>query len=211
MTCQIIDRSQNRLTPKGYMQDAKGRLVPIETIPAIDLLRDSLVRELSAKAEILAAEVAAFKEDALAQIAAFVSLSAEEYGAAIGGEKGNIQLQTFDGRLRIQRAVADRITFDERLHAAKTLIDQCISEWAAKSTPQLRALVNDAFEVDKAGNINTGRILTLRRIQIEDPRWEAAMCAIADAICIESTKTYLRFYTRDESGKYRHTPIEPIA
>ena len=57
-----------------------------------------------------------FKTQAFTDVAAFVQISADQYGAKIGGTKGNVQLLTFDGRLKIQRNIAERITFDERLN-----------------------------------------------------------------------------------------------
>ena len=62
-------------------------------------------------------------------------------------------------RLQIQ----DRLVFDERLHAAKTLIDECITSWSENSRDEIKVLVNDAFRVDKTGQINTARVLGLRR------------------------------------------------
>ena len=112
-------------TPAGYRQDARGRLIPEETIRPIDLQRDELVRELVAGARTVSAELSAFKARAFADIEAFVQLSAEEYGVNVGGNKGNIQLTSFDGRYKVLRAKADEIQFDERLQAAKALIDQC--------------------------------------------------------------------------------------
>ena len=58
-------------------------------------------------------------------------------------------------RLQIQ----DRLVFDERLHAAKTLIDECITSWSENSRDEIKVLVNDAFRVDKTGQINTARVL----------------------------------------------------
>ena len=48
-------------------------------------------------------------------------------------------------------AVNESIQFDERLLAAKELIDECIQEWSKDSREELRALVNDAFYVGKSG------------------------------------------------------------
>ena len=42
---------QKKRTPDGYMEDAKGNLVPIENVREIDLMRDRLVRDIIAKAE----------------------------------------------------------------------------------------------------------------------------------------------------------------
>jgi hypothetical protein len=129
-------------------------------------------------------------------IAAFVSLSAEKYGANIGGKKGNITLSSYDGKYRVSRRIADSITFDERLHVAKELIDKCILRWSEGSNPQIRALVQHAFQTDKVGNINTSRVLGLTRLNIDDQDWAHAMQAIRDAIQVVCSKAYVTVHER---------------
>lgn len=188
--------------PAGHRKDAKGRLVPEGQIKPIDKTRDELVREQFAKAEVLHKALKDFKLAAFADIEAFVDLSAEQYGARLGGVKGNVQLLSFDGELRIMRAIAERIVFDERLQAAKALIDECLTEWTADARPEIALLVQDAFRVDAAGNIRTGNVLALRRLQIEDERWLRAMEAIGDAVQVVGSTSYIRFHKREPNGRY---------
>lgn len=192
--------------PKGYMQDAAGRLVPAETVKAIDIERDKLVTEIVAKAKVLSNQIASFKAAVFGDIGAFVELSAEQYDTRVGGNKGNVTLMSFDGRYKVLRAISEHLRFDERLMAAKALIDECIHDWAKGSSPELQVLVNDAFQVDKAGNINTVRVLSLRRLDIADERWQLAMRAISESLQVIGSKTYLRIYERDGRGGY-----QPIA
>ena len=195
--------------PEGYKEDAAGRLVPIATIRSIDLARDELVLEIVAAARRLSDDIAKFKASAFGDIAAFVSMSAEEYGVKIGGSKGNVTLLSFDGRYKIQRAIAESLSFDERLQAAKELIDQCITDWSQGSSPEIRALVNDAFQVDQAGKINTGRVLGLRRLDIKDERWLKAMTAISEAVQVVGSKAYVRVYERvGDTGQYQPIPLD---
>ena len=103
-----------------------------------------------------------YKELVMGDVHAFVELSAEKYDVSLGGRKGNVSLTSFDGRLRIQVAISETMSFDERLKAAKALVDECIADWTADSRSELKVLVLDAFQVDKEGRIDTGRILGLR-------------------------------------------------
>ena len=195
--------------PEGYKEDAAGRLVPIATIRPIDIARDELVLEIVESARQLSEAIAKFKSSAFGDIAAFVSMSAEEYGVKIGGSKGNVTLLSFDGRYKIQRAIAESLSFDERLQAAKELIDQCITDWSQGSSPEIRALVNDAFQVDQAGKINTGRVLGLRRLDIKDERWLKAMTAISEAVQVVGSKAYVRVYERvGDTGQYQPIPLD---
>jgi hypothetical protein len=189
--------------PEGFKMDAQGRLWPEAKIPAIDMARDSLVQEIVGKAKAMSEQVAAFRAQTFSDIAAFVSLSAEGYGAKIGGTKGNVTLTSFDGRYKVIRAISETLVFDERLQAAKALIDSCLQRWSEGSTPEIKLLINDAFQVDKAGNINTGRVLALRRMKIEDKDWQSAMRAIGESLSVSSSKSYIRVYERiGESDKY---------
>lgn len=195
--------------PEGFRVNAKGHLIPEAQIKPIDLARDALVADIVAGATVLNQQMAEFKMHAFADIAALVELSAEQYGVTMGGSKGNVQLVSFDGRYKVVRAIAENITFDERLQAAKKLIDECLNEWSDQAPGELRVIVQDAFDVDKAGNISTGKILTLRRYAIEDGRWKRAMTAISDAIQVTGTKPYIRIYERDDvSGEYGRLSLE---
>ncbi len=187
--------------PPGYRANARGHLVHESAIRPIDLQRDELVRELVAKAKALQAEMAKFKRQAFGDTDAFVSLSAERYEVKLGGVKGNVSLSTFDGSQQVVVSQAENIAFDERLQAAKVLIDECIKEWAKGSDPKIQVLVQQAFETDKEGKINTGRVLALRRLAISDDKWTRAMQAISESVDVVGTTAYIRFYERAEGAK----------
>lgn len=190
--------------PEGYRVDAKGRLIPEESIKPIDQARDELAIELVTKAKELNRQLAQFKAEAFGDIESFVQLSAEEYGVHVGGKKGNVSLLSFDGRYKIQRQIADNITFDERLEAAKALIDDCLKDWTDGARSEVKVIVQDAFRTDKQGNLRTGAVLALRRHQFDDPRWLKAMDAIADAVQVTGSKSYVRIYERiGETERYQ--------
>lgn len=188
---------------KTYWQDAKGTLTPDENVKEIDKERDALVLEWVEKAKALSDQMASFKNGIFGDINAFVALSAEKYQAKIGGRKGNITLFSYDGKYKIQVANSDHIQFDERIQAAKALIDECLDDWSKGSRPELKLLVEQAFNVDKEGNLNTARILGLRRVDIKDQRWLNAMQAISESVQVVGSKSYVRFYERvGESEQY---------
>lgn len=200
---------QNATQPTGYWSDAKGCLIPESMIKPIDRERDRLVKDLVERARKVSKTLAEFKADAFGDIGAFVDLSAEQYRAQLGGKKGNLTLYSFDGRYRIQRAIQDRIAFDERLQAAKELIDQCLHDWTEGARPEIQAIVNQAFATDKEGQINTGRVLALRRLEIEDERWQRAMTAIGEAVQVVGSKSYIRIYERiGTTEQYQPIPLD---
>lgn len=198
--------------PEGYMQDAKGALWPKDTVREIDLLRDDLVREIVSRAKAQSEALAQFKAGVFGDIESFIQLSGEKYGVKMGGIKGNVSLLTFDGRYKVQRAVAESLAFDERLQVAKELIDQCIHEWSQGSRSEIRALINDAFQVDKEGRVNSARILSLRRLDIADEKWNKAMQAIGESIQVAGSKTYFRVYERvGDTDQYRPISLDIAA
>jgi len=197
------------INPENYMKDHKGRLVPVENVEEVDKLRDDLVRKLVKNGLEIHEALKTFRETAMAEIDSFVDLSAMEYNAPLGGKKGNLTLRSYDHSLEIKVQIHDFLVFDERLHAAKALIDECFNEWSEDIPKELKIIITDAFQVDKEGKINTGKVLDLRRHKIENELWQRAMKAIADSIQITGSKRYIRFYQRDgQDGAARLIPLD---
>ncbi|BAS49095.1 AgaP [Aggregatibacter actinomycetemcomitans NUM4039] len=200
-------KNQVKTIPQGYREDARGALIPEASIKEIDKLRDELVLAIVGKALKTHEAMKNFKNEVFGDIAAFVELSAEQYGANVGGKKGNVTLYSFDGKYKVQRAIGETLQFDERIQAAKTLIEDCLQDWTQGSRTELKTIIDRAFDVDKEGNLNTNRILALRRVDIQDPRWQSAMNAIADSVQVVGSKSYIRIYKRvGDTDRY-----EPIS
>ena len=194
------------LIPAGYRKNAVGHLVPEATIRDIDLERDSIVRELIEAAKDAQNNLRSLKERVFGDANAFISLSADKYGVKLGGAKGNVTLHSFDGSLKVVIQRAENMSFDERLQAVKVLIDECITDWARGSDPKIQVLVQQAFDTDKEGKINVGRVLALRRLKIDDEKWQRAMQALGESVQVVGKKTYMRFYERVD-GSEQYTTI----
>lgn len=199
---------QDKPVPEGYMRNGVGNLVPIDAIKEIDLVRDKFVKEVVMRAKGLNGILTSFKSGVSGDIQAFLELSAEKYGADLGGARGNLTLTSFDGKYKVLRCVADRLEFNEQLVAAKSLVDQCLREWTKDSDSKVRALIEQAFQTDKKGKINTKRILALRQLKIEDETWQRAMEAIGDAVTVAASCTYYRVYERDDKGEYQQIALD---
>ncbi|EMH4029427.1 DUF3164 family protein [Serratia bockelmannii] len=192
----------------NYRKNAQGYLVPEDLIRPVDKLRDDVVMKIVAAAKTLREVMAVFKIESMGQIEDFVDLSASEYGVEFGGAKGNVLLTSFDGRYQVRRAIGDHRVFDERIQAAKKLIDECLIAWSDGASDNLRALVEHAFRVNKQGRIDVNQVLSLRQLDIDDDKWREAMEAIADSITVTGTSQYLRIYERQESGKYTQISLD---
>jgi hypothetical protein len=206
-----MNMPDKKAIPDGYMENHRGSLVPMEMIKEIDLLRDEVVRFIAKKADAQSEQLATFKRECMGDVEAFIALSAEKYRVKYGGAKGNVTLYSFDGTIKVVRAIADRLAFDERLQAAKTLIDECLKDWTTGSRVEIKTLIEMAFSVDKQGKINTDRILGLRRLKIKDEKWDRAMSAISDSVMVVNSTAYLRVYRRIDNGEYRQVNLDLAA
>lgn len=193
-----------------YWEDGRGGLVYAAAVKPIDKKRDILVRDIMDKAFKERDRLRKLKAEIWEDVQNFITESEKDSGMKkkIGGAKGNVTLTSFDGKLKVIVAVNDTIQFTEKLQIAKELIDQCISKWSVDARPEIRALINDAFKVGKSGVVSTARILGLRRLDITDPTWKKAMDAIAESITVASSKSYLRFYERQDDGSYKQIPLD---
>lgn len=203
-----MNSEEYSMNSTDYMQDGKGRLVPKSNVREIDQLRDELVRDLITRVLSKQEELRQFKTHVFGELRSFVDLSAERFNVKMGGRKGNIQLSTYDGEYKVVIAVNEHINFDERLQVAKELIDQCITKWREGSRPEMQALINDAFYVDKQGQVSIARILGLRRLEIDDAKWRQAMEAITESIQVVSSKEYIRFYKRTADNSWHPITLD---
>lgn len=178
------------------MMNAAGHLVPITQVSAIEIMRDELVKSSVNQALGLQEVMSQFKASKLSDIHAFIQLALEQYDVQINSKKGNLSLMSFDGKYKIMLAVQDNLTFDEKVHAAKAIIDECLHRWTENSDENVRALIDHAFAVDKQGNIRTQAVLGLFKLKIKDDRWLQAMEALKDSLTVASSKSYIRFYQR---------------
>lgn len=182
--------------------DEAGNKILRRNIKDIVVARDEVVRELSAKAEDINRQIKEFKKEAFEKLDQFLDKSFERYGVKAPEGKGNITFKTFNGTYKIQIKNVSFIEFDETIHAAKKLIDNCLKRWASGADQNLQIVVNDAFKVDKKGNLDKAAILKLTTYEIDDEEWKAAMEAIRDSIRESFRRRYMNFYRRLEDTDF---------
>ncbi|WP_435608741.1 DUF3164 family protein [Pseudomonas knackmussii] len=192
--------------PAGFVMNAAGHLVPEHQVREHDKLRDQVARDLVTQALQIHDALARFKALALEDIADLIRISGDKYGVTLGGKKGNVSIFTYDGRYKIERAQADRIVFTDEILAAKELIDQCIRAWSKGANDHLRVLVDRAFRANRQGQIKTNDVLSLLRVEIDDPDWKRAMQALRDSIQVNGQAVYIRVFQRDGMTD-RYLPI----
>lgn len=198
--------------PDSYMKNSQGHLVPVANIREQDLLRDQLVKNLIPQAIGLHEALAEFKRLSLEDIDDLVAIAGEKYGVHLGGKKGNVTLYSFDGQYKVVRSFREVVSFTEEIEAAKALIDSCLARWSEGANDNIRAVVSQAFRTNTKGEIKTGKILDLMRLDIDDDEWNQAILALKDALQSIGTAVYVRFYERiGLSDMYRPIPLDIAA
>lgn len=192
-----MENSVTTINGTDYMTDAKGSLVPINLIKPVDKLEDEIVRKIMKYATDLNVQITRFRGHTMTDLGEFDALLDQEYSTKKRGKKGNRTYSTFDGLQKVVVQIQDTIDFGPQLQQAKTLLDECMNEWAANARPEIQAIITRAFNTDKEGKVNRSEIFMLLRLDISDERWLEAMRAIREAMRVTSSKEYVRFYTRD--------------
>lgn len=181
-----------------YMRDGRGCLMPLDLVRPQDLLQDEMVRKIAHFAKELSDQIARFKGHTMDDIGAFDALLEAEYGGhARKSVKGNRTYLAYDGTIKVQVQVAERVAFGPELQVARDLVDECLAEWASGTRDEIKAVVTHAFQVDKEGEISRPAIYSLLRLEIEDARWKKAMQAIHDAMRVVGSKSYIRVHRRE--------------
>ncbi|MEM6726903.1 MAG: DUF3164 family protein [Pseudomonadota bacterium] len=182
---------------KVYWRDSNGGLVPSTQVKAQDKLIDEAVRKVMGYAVALSDQIGRFKGHTWDDILSVKEMIFQEYGATVGGRKGNASFFTHDGLYKITVQVSEMLSFGPELEAAKALIDECLEKWSTDARPELRALVERAFETQHSGQVRQSELFRLRSLEIDDDTWREAMRALTDAIRVIGKKEYVRFYRRD--------------
>lgn len=198
--------------PKGWLRNAAGNLVHESEIRDQDKLRDRVVTDLVKEALALNESLKAMKVKALADIDDLISIAGEKYDMKIGGPKGNVSLFSFDGRYKIQRVFADRITYTEEMEVAKSKVFECINGWGQNAHEQahkhLFTLATNAFRLNGNGEISISRVTEMMRADIDDPEWQKAMQAVKDSLIVCGSAVYIRVYERVGEESYRPISLD---
>lgn len=174
-----------------------GAKIPVAVVKPQHILEDDLVRQEVGYALALSEQLSRFLGHFFENLSAYEALVAERYGATVGGAKGNKTLMTYDGLFKMTVQIADNVVFGPELQIAKTLVDECLTDWSQSSNPELKAVITRAFNTDKEGQINRAALYSLLRLEIADERWQQAMRAIRDSMRVIGSKSYVRFYRRE--------------
>lgn len=186
---------------KDFWINGKGEAVHPDMIRVDEQLKTELVERMIAAAQNLTGLISIFKTECNEQVDSYFELLLQNYNVDAKGKsvKGNLNLENFSSTAKIEIRAMDTLKPDEKIHIAKMKVDEFLKDETKDSPPLVRTLVMKAFDVDKKGNIDVKKLLALRSYDISDPRWVEVMVIIADSLQVASTKSYIRFYTRENA------------
>lgn len=188
---------------RGFWINGRGEAVHKDMIKANEQLRDELVERFIEAAKNLSGLIAVFKTEVNEQVDGYFNLLLQNYNLdeKAKSKKGNLQLENFSSTAKIEIRVSELLTFDEKLQVAKMKIDEYLKEATKDASVEIQTLIMKAFEVDKKGNIDSKKIFALKSYEIRDPRWLEAMEIIDESKQVSSTKSYIRFYVRENTDQ----------
>ncbi len=190
-------------TPR-VLVDSQGREFPASIIDKELVRRDALVNRIAERARKLQERIVADKQKMVEELDKYLDELARRNGLKW---RGNAELVNFDESMKVEVRYRERIQFGVELQLAKQKIDECLKEWTSDSNANLKAIISEAFQVDKKGEIAKHRILALRRYNIQDTTWKEALELIDKAIQVTSTKQYIAIYTKRDDGSYEQVVL----
>jgi hypothetical protein len=193
---------------QGRWLDPVGDPIPPKYIDMPVKKRDRMVERLAKQAAKISEQITSYRRKVEADVEAYLVDLDKTYGINARTKAGNKILSNFSNTVKLEVRRVKFLAFDERLALAKALIDDCIRRWSAGADDKIMLLVNDAFKVDKKGNIDRDRVLSLRKLKIKDKDWKKAMHIIAESMVVVSARTYLSVSVKDKDGRWRNVPLD---
>lgn len=192
------------IDPKGFIDRPDGSQIHYDKLEPHKQIEHDAVLKLCAQADEHSAALAKFKRNAISEMIAARVMMLDDYGVKKGGKEGNLTLRSACGRLMIKMTVSKHTSFGPELEAAKALIYEFMEAELEKGGSKfIREIVEKVFKLNSKGRIDTDGILGLREHRFDDPIWNSAMLAIDEAICRDSSTTYVNFYHVDPKAKVK--------
>jgi hypothetical protein len=197
----------------GRMHNENDDLVLVRNIHEKDLLYHDLVLSIAVIWKDLSGKIERFKGYNFRDVQTVLALLNEKYGVVRGGEEGNMTFFTFDRRFKLQIAIQKAIGFGPELQMAQAKLleaaDQITPIDGENSTnaSDARTIVTASFKLVN-GQVRVSAVLQLRRLKIANALWNEGMAIIDEAIIVTGKKKQVRFYERNDVGRYIAIPLD---
>lgn len=211
MENQILERPAHELTAdelkailkQKQEQEAAERE---QSRRSYEHLRDETVQNIVCTALQLNAQLKEFKTSAYSHVNTMYELLQEHSNRHAKG-KGNVTLDTTDGKYRVAFKRADFTRFDERSTQAESHILEFLSSELpadSKTTKLVRLLLER-----KKGEMDKNNVLKLISMKndFENEHWRSGITLLQESIVPDYTKFYMDFYVRTEDGEWQQVGL----
>lgn len=125
--------------------------------------------------------------------------------------QGSANLKTMDESQVIEIKVNKRLAYDERLNFAGEKLNRWIESKLAKITDesartsfmQVSEIAKRALKTDSNGNVDSQKMIELKKFNFSDPEWKEAIAIINESQHVVGTKTYFKARIRTDESQYR--------
>ena len=177
-----------------YMKDINGDEVNVKYVNAYDKARDRVSRRILKRFVEERKRMEALLKDSLADLDSLMKLKDSL------GDRGNFQTQSFDGLIQVEVRQQYNVYLDERVIKARELMIDYVNHVLEKvngvDVTVLRRLVDSAFRANSRGFLPVSKIHELKRMVVNDPRWQEAIKILEEAMKPVKGKRYLNCATR---------------
>ncbi len=189
--------------------DESGMEIPFNRINAVEKLHERHSATILKKALVINQQLADFK--VLVQ-----KLCGEAFEAFMASKdvkketKGNFTWFNFNRSIKIEVNQSTPLKFDDlTITAAKTKLDEFLTNNIESKNDFVKNMVMDAFETQRNNQLDVKKVMGLTRYKskINDPLFSEAVDLISEAIRRSDTKTYFRIWQKDADGKYQNIDL----
>ena len=171
------------------MRDSNGNDIPLKYVSKYDKAKDRAVRKVLARFLKARGMLEGVVAETIAELEALADTK-ERLGV-----KGNFSASSFDGLVQVSIRQQYNIYLDERVVKARELmisyVERVLAKVGGNDAAALRLIVAEAFKANAQGFLSTGKIMSLRRMEIDNPDWREAKRILQDAIRPQKGKRYL--------------------
>ncbi len=193
-----------KIKGKNHWINAEGNPVEVSRIFPEEKARERVVHKVFKKVSRTSVVLKKAHEEIWNTVDDYLQKLAEEHGETW---QGNAQIMSFDQTQKIDVKVTKYIGFNEHFQLAEKKILRFIEEVTEGLNGDVVELIRGAFQRDKKGQIDSKKILGLKRLNIKSKIWAEAMELIDKSIYVKSSKRYINFYIRDQDGKWEVVPL----
>lgn len=183
--------------PVTTMRDSNGNDIPLKYVSKYDKAKDKAVRRILYRFKVARSMLESVVSQTIAELQALAQTK-ESLGA-----KGNFSARSFDGLIQVSIRQQYNILLDERVVHARELMLGYVTGVLAKvgenDAKALRLIVAEAFKTNAQGFLSTAKIMSLLRMEIDNPDWHEAKRILQDSIKPQKGKRYLICETRQDT------------